>query len=311
MTQPTVTTIVINWKLKEATERCLQSLAQLKYPTRIVVVDNGSNDGSLEYLKTKFPEIDLIGLPSNIGFGAACNHVIARLLRESTSNYFFLLNNDAVIEARALTELVKAAEKHPEAGIFGPKIFCSDNPARLWYAGARRRRGVLAATDTGRGQIDHGQFDARQQVDYIFGAAMFIRRSVFERIQLFDERFFLYLEDLDFCLRAQQAGFSLRFVPAAMIWHIGSASTRQFTALRRYHQVRSTLVFLHKHTQTIQLPLVITFWSLVTLRTLAYDFLTGNLTMIHAHFAALRDGLSEMLRPAGGLSQRQRFPAAD
>jgi GT2 family glycosyltransferase len=246
-----VTIVVVNWNLKEETLNCLRSLAQLDHPSKTIVVDNGSDDGSTEYISHHFPQIELITLPSNVGFGAACNLAISQALKDTACEYIFLLNNDAVTHPHSLSELMKAALAHPEVGIFGPKVYYRDDPGRIWYAGARRRWGLLVATDTGRGQFDQGQFNTLREVDYVFGVAMLIRRSVFERIGLFDERFFLYLEDLDFCLRAQAAGFSLLFVPQAHVWHKGWASTINDQVRRRYHQVKSMTLFLKKHTSKI------------------------------------------------------------
>jgi GT2 family glycosyltransferase len=274
---PDLNTIVVNWNLKQETTRCLESLAQSTLSTRLVLVDNGSQDGSAVYLAERFPEAEIIHLETNIGFGRACNLAVQKLLAEGQSRYFFLLNNDALVHPQTLARLVEAARANPTAGILGPKIYYRQNPDQIWYAGARRRRGVLAAADTGRGQIDRGQFEIPRRVDYVFGAAMLIQREVFERIGGFDERFFIYLEDLDFCLRAQRAGFSPLFVPQALVWHSGSASTARLLRMRRYHHVRSTLVFLHKHLSPLWLPLALAFWSAVLLRSLANGLLRASL----------------------------------
>jgi GT2 family glycosyltransferase len=276
--QADVTTIVVNWNLKEETNRCLESLEKSTLPTRVVLVDNGSLDGSVSYLERRFPEIDIIRLGANIGFGRACNMAIQRILTRDQCRYIFLLNNDAVVHPQALTRLMEAAQANPSAGIFGPKIYSRQDPNQIWYAGARRRRGVLAAADTGRGQIDKGQFETLHQVDYVFGAAMLIQREVFERIGLFDERFFIYLEDLDFCLRAQQAGYSPLFVPQAHVWHSGSASTARFIQMRRYHHLRSTVIFLLKHLTPLWAAPALAFWSVVLLRSLGRDLLRAGLS---------------------------------
>ena len=295
MENPGVTTIVVNWNLLEETSRCLHSLQQLNYPSRIILVDNGSRDGSINHISDHFPLVEIISLPKNVGFSQACNLGIRHALMESELEYIFLLNNDAVIHCAALQRLVKASLAVPQAGILGPKIYYQYPPRKIWYAGARRRWGVLAAACKGRNTIDYGQFDQASlvDVDYIFGAAMFIRRSVFEHVGLFDERYFLYLEDLDFCLRAQQAGFSLLYVPSAKAWHIGSASTSKDMALRRYHHVRSTILFLKQHSSKLSIMPALLFWTLVLLRMVIADLLHGNLNAINSYWSALVNGLSE------------------
>lgn len=287
------TTIVVNWNLKNTTERCLRALQESSQPCRTILVDNGSNDGSVEYLGALFPQVEFFCLPDNTGFSHACNQAIQKALDDKNTDYIFLLNNDALVHPDCLGELILAAQTHPKAGIFGPKIYYWGSE-KIWYAGARQRRGVLAATDTGRGQMDHGQFAQLRSVDYIFGAAMMIRRSVFESIGLFDERFFLYLEDLDFCLRARAAGFELLFVPQSQVWHMISASTQHNPALRRYYHIHSTLLFLQKHLPSRLMPHAALFWSLVFGRAVLSDLLRGDFHTALASWPALRRGIASL-----------------
>lgn len=289
--QSSIATIVINWNLKSLTTRCLESLEKSSMRVRTIVVDNGSRDGSVTHLRKRFPDIELISSATNIGFGSACNLAIQQALQDPGCDFVFLLNNDAILHPRAVSMLYQAAESYPRAGIFGPKIYYSGQRDQIWYAGSQQRSGVLAAKVPGRGKIDRGQFDECRQVDYVFGASMFIRRQVFERIGLFDERYFLYLEDLDFCLRARQAGFQLLYTPQACVWHVGSASTAQNLAMRRFHHVRSTLLFLSKHiTWFWVLPAAI-FWSGVFIKMLWGDILDGHPDLVHAYSSALAQGI--------------------
>ncbi|MBN1147953.1 MAG: glycosyltransferase family 2 protein [Anaerolineales bacterium] len=264
-------TIVVNWNLEDETTRCLESLQGSQMPTSVILVDNGSQDGSADALAARFPPVELLRLPRNLGFGRACNLGIRRALADPGVEAIFLLNNDAAVHPAALGELLRAAQADPRAGILGPKVYARAAPAQVWYAGARRRRGVLAAADSGRGQVDRGQFEQPRRVDYVFGAAMWVQRPVFERIGLFDERFFLYLEDLDFCLRAQQAGFSPLFVPQALAWHTGSASTAGDAWLRRRHHLRSTALFLRKHLSPAWAAPALAFWAAVLLKVALGD----------------------------------------
>ncbi len=297
MAEPGVTTIVVNWRLAQETIQCLRSLERLETSCRIVVVDNGSGDGSAEQIAQQFPQAHLLALSSNVGFGAACNRAIAWALQDGACDFILLLNNDALIHPRALTELLEAAKSHPRAGILGAKVYHRDTPHKIWYAGARRLRGVLAPVGTGRDQLDGGQFETLREVDYVFGAAMLIRRQVLARIGLFDERFFLYLEDLDFCLRAQQAGFALLFVPQAWVWHKGGASTAQHEEMRRYYFVKSTIMFLRKHTVLAWRILALGFWLLIARRAILRDLIAGNVSAFRCYWSALISGLTENPSP--------------
>lgn len=294
---PGVAVIVVNWRLPEHTLACLRSIAALETPCRAIVVDNGSGDGSVQALAAAAPWAELIALPANIGFGAACNRAAALALRDPGCQAVLLLNNDATLAPDAVAALLDAAARHPEAGIFGPKVRSGRGDARIWYAGARRRRLVLAAVASGRGQPDTGDHNQPREVDYVFGAAMLIRRAVFERVGGFDERFFLYLEDLDLCLRAQRAGFGLRYVPAALVWHEGSASTARNAAIRRFHYARSTALFLRKHLTPATLLPGLLFWALVAARGAALDLLRGDSEALAAYAAGLRDGLWSPVTP--------------
>lgn len=296
MTVVEVAVIIINWKLPEKTIECLSSLTQAETPHHTIVVDNGSGDHSVSLIQQKFPDITLMPLAENIGFGAACNVAIEHALKNEACNYVLLLNNDTIIAPHALTKLIQTAAIHSTAGIFGPKIYYRNPRKIIWYAGARCRRGVLAAADTGRGEIDNGQFDARHKVDFVFGAAMLIRRDVFERIGFFDQQFFLYLEDMDFCIRARKAGFTLQFVPQAHVWHDGSASTENNGAFRKYHHARSTILFLKKHVPLIHMPSVMSFWLLVLIRAVAGELWRGNTAVISSYWSGFLHGLTSMRR---------------
>ena len=120
---------------------------------------------------------------------------------------------------------------------------------------------------------------------------MFIRRQVIETIGLFDEQFFLYLEDLDYCLRAQRARYALHFVPQAHLWHQVSASTESLPDWRKYHQARSTILFIKKHiTPPLALPML-TFWTLVSFRFVLHDMLQGNLKSLSAYWSGMLNGV--------------------
>lgn len=286
-----VAAVVVNWNLAEETVGAVRSLQLQTKTCQIFVVDNGSSDDSLSVLSSQCSGAEIISLPENRGFASACNVAIARALEDKGCKHILLLNNDARIHPQAVSEMLLEAERLPQGGIIGPKIYYSEHPRRIWYAGARRRRIVLAAADVGRDQEENGQFGQTRSVDYVFGAAMLIHRRVFETIGLFDERFFLYIEDLDFCLRAKRAGFPLIFAPKALVWHKVSASTANDPYLRRYHLVKGTIMFLRKHASLISLIPIVFFWSLVLVQMVLNDFTRGNILDIRTYWSGLVSGL--------------------
>jgi len=289
-----VLAVVVNWRLAEETLPCLESLLESGLRSDILVVDNESTADSRAVLGSCDPRIDVVASPVNLGFGAACNRAFAGGLR-SEHDYVFLVNNDATVAPDALEWLVRRADEDPTTGILGAKVYYRDAPNTIWFAGARRRQGVLAATGFGRNEVDVGQFDSRRRVDYVFGTAMLIRRSVLDRVGGFDEQFFLYLEDLDLCLRTQSAGHHLLFVPEARVWHAGSASTSRDVARRRYHMARSTVLFLHKHTSILSSLPIMTFWVAVYLRDILRDLWRGDNGTVRSCLAGIRAGLMGVL----------------
>jgi GT2 family glycosyltransferase len=287
-----VAAVVVNWNLKEKTLHCIQSIKQQSVPCRVILVDNGSTDNSTTYITHQIKSVEVLQFPDNLGFATACNTAIHHALADPACDFILLLNNDAIIHPHALKHLLHIADISPEVGILGPKIYDMNDPCRLWYAGARRRRFVLAAADTGRGEEDFGQYDHMRSVDYVFGAAMLIRREVFANIGDFDERFFLYLEDLDFCLRAQASGFSIIYVPQAHVWHHGSASTENNRASRRFYLVQSTRHFLHKHCTPASVGLIFLFWLAVFIREVIIDISKSEWRVVRASLKGLFNDLS-------------------
>lgn len=211
--------IIPNWNGAGRLSRCLQSVAALRgADTEIIVVDNGSSDGS--------PEVGLragarvIRLPENLGFARAVNRGIA----ESGGEFVALVNNDVELDAGWLTALLDALDRHPECGMATGRTLLYGNRRLIDGAGDALSLGFAAAR-LGHGSPDGPFYEQERRVLAVSGAACLIRRAVFAQVGGFEELFFAYLEDIDFCLRAQLAGFQAIYVPEAIAFHEGSAST--------------------------------------------------------------------------------------
>ena len=194
------------------------------------LVDGGSTDGSIAFVRENFPEVEVIALGENRGFSAAVNAGI----RASQAELVALLNNDTEQDAGWLAALVRAADEHPEAGSFASKLFVFHNRDVLDGAGDALRRSGLPYR-LGHGERDRGQFDTPGHVFGACAAAALYRTSMLQEIGLFDEDFFAYCEDGDLSFRAQLAGYRCRYVPDAVVYHVGGASTggkRSETATR-------------------------------------------------------------------------------
>jgi GT2 family glycosyltransferase len=229
---------------------CLAALAEQSHAEmEIVAVDNASTDGSGDWIAAHFPNVRLIRNGENNGFGGACNQGLAAARGE----VLVLLNQDTVVRRSWLAELLKALAENGDVGIAGSKTLYPDGTIQH-AGGVVDRRG--ATSHLGYQQQDKGQFEHAVDVDYVTGASLALRRSLYEQIGGFDPGFFpAYLEDVDLCYRARAAGRRVLYVPQSVLIHNerSSAATPDYAGALLYHRHR--LRFVYKH------------WSLHRLRT--------------------------------------------
>ncbi len=240
---PSVAIIILNWNGREDTLACLESLARLEYPSfHIIVVDNGSTDGSPETIRRAFPQTEVLETGANLGYAGGNNRGLKAALARPFP-YILLLNNDTLVAPDFLTHLVRAADR--TAGIVGPTIYYADRPEVIWTAGGAIdwRRGDTRMI--GLDAVDRGQFGTvPREVDFVSGCAMLVRRDVPERIGLLDERFFLYYEEVEWCVRARRAGFRILHVPQAKVWHRIAPQAQAESPTVHYYMTRNRLLFL-------------------------------------------------------------------
>lgn len=249
--KPNIQAIVLNWNKYIDTKECIESLQQSQFKlSSIIVVDNCSQEGIIERLQQDFGEysyIKFIRNESNYGFARGVNVGIQYALDQG-AHYIFLLNNDAIIDKYCIYHLFTEANKDPSIGIVGPRIFYYKYPQRIWHGGgyfSRIKTGVIIPE---KGKLAGECGEESKYVTFLTGCAMLIKRDVFEKIGLFDEDYFLYEEDLDFCLRASRAGFKLLYVPFAKVWHkIEDTAKDRTSPFTLYHMARSRIIFLRKN----------------------------------------------------------------
>jgi GT2 family glycosyltransferase len=220
---PDVAVVVLNYNGRALLSDCLDSLAHLTTPARCVLADNGSTDGSLDHVRQNYPWVETIDLGGNLGFAAGYNAALAQI----DCPWLVLLNNDAALQPDWAEHLLCWAESRPQAAILGGKLLFRpsqpNEPRRLQSAGASFTD-AGTAFEIGWGMEDHGQFNQPRLVGAIPGAAMCVRREVFQQLGGFDVGYGAYLEDVDLCWRAWLAGHEVHYVPAAVARHQYGAS---------------------------------------------------------------------------------------
>jgi len=249
MNEPFVFLILLNWNGWRDTIECVESCRKLTYPAfRIVIVDNGSTDGSETILRERFPGIELIQTGSNLGFSGGNNAGIRHAL-EHGADYVWLLNNDTVVDAGALTALVGAAECDDRIGMIGSKIVYYDNPGLLWYAGALLDPACPhRPAHRGLRELDRGQYDDAVETGYVTGCSLLARRKMIDEIGLLDDSLFLYFEDADWSARARHAGWRLMYAPASVVRHKESVSAGGAASPTLvYYTARNRLFFVRRN----------------------------------------------------------------
>jgi GT2 family glycosyltransferase len=241
--RPMVSVIIPNWNGKIVIRDCLTSVQRLTYPNfEIIVVDNGSSDGSREMIREEFPTAKLIASPINLGYARACNLGI----KAAKGVLIALFNNDATAESSWLSKLVDSICREDDIAIASGLTF-HDKPCDvLWSAGARIDAITGEPFQIGRGQ-HLNQIKCSEDFDYLSGCAIIFRRDIIDKVGLFDENFFFYCEDLDWAFRAKRMGYKIRLNSTAIVWHKASITGRRNPLIGYYHLRRGLFRIYFKH----------------------------------------------------------------
>ena len=269
---------ILNWNTHHDTLRCIRALTGQHYSNaQIVVVDNGSSLESLAALRSSDLPFSLISNRTNSGFTGGCNAVI-RYAVERGTEYVWLLNSDALVEADTLQLLVETAEANPSVGILSPVVYSDCEPRQIQSCGMRvnlKSGGFEYFQDT-KNALD---CQARTPQQFcVWGTAMLIRRSAIDRVGLFDERFFAYCEDVDYCVRTLAAGFEIRLVPETGVLHgppRPAKSSSPPPAHRSFYMARNSILFWMKHMTGLD-RFKYVYWSIVSSTRMVLQFQTNS-----------------------------------
>lgn len=248
-----VAVVVANWNGGDENLPCVASLlAQGLAPADIVFVDNGSTDGSREAVESQFPGLTMLRNPTNLGFGEASNQG-ARVALERGAEAVFFVNNDVELPGGALEKLVQALVADKTIGVVGPRVLYKREPERVWCAGGMLTWRENLSTLLGHREADSAVYRERRSVDYIPGCALLIRREALEKIGLFDAQFFAYMEDVDLCIRARDAGFGVELIGDVAAYHSTSKATGGgYNPRRKYMMGVNSIWFLRRHARAAQ-----------------------------------------------------------
>jgi len=243
---PKITIILLNWNGKKDTLECLSSIAKINYPNfQTIIVDNGSVDDSVATLRSAYPTVPILETKANLGFAGGNNVGIEWALRHH-AEWIFLLNNDTTIDPNCLNAFLEAAEEQPKAKVLGAKILRYDQPKVIDHLGGFWNPTIAEFESPDSGKEDHPYFNM-MKVDYVCGAALFVHRSVLEKIGFLESKFFLFWEETDFCFRARRDGFEVWTAPIAKIWHKVSSSFTGGKPHMHYFWWRSRLLWIERN----------------------------------------------------------------
>ncbi|PIE70060.1 MAG: hypothetical protein CSA22_10015 [Deltaproteobacteria bacterium] len=277
-----VAVIIVHFGDVRVTNRCIQSLSRFAADTHVFIANNGGlhdHDQLERKITHRYPDLQLktITLPCNKGFGSGCNAAIKEALKHAEIKWLWLLNNDAYITRNTLHALKVESRSFPNA-IIGATILHSDAPDNIQVAGGCSYNSLTSII---RPHHTNKPFASLQtlphlKLSYVNGASMFMSRALVERVGFFDERFFLYCEEVDYCRRAISMGFSLRWCKQAIVYHKGGASTGstlsdpiRATKRSTYHETRSAILYTVKHIPSC-LPILLLLRSIGKMHLLCY-----------------------------------------
>ena len=251
---PLLSCVIVSYNTREMTLDCLRTVVTDlgRMPAELWVVDNASTDGSPRAIREAFPDIHLIENQSNIGFGAANNQA----MQQANGDFFLLLNSDAFPTSGAIATMLNYLQEHPDVGLVGPRLLNKDGSLqrscfRFPYPAAAWRENLwisnLFSHRSPLGDYRRWNHDEERAVDYVIGACLLIRRSVFDQVGGFDERFFMYSEEADWQKRIGDAGWKVVFLPTVEVTHLGGASGAAEKARINRHFFESLDYYEWKH----------------------------------------------------------------
>lgn len=240
--------ILINYNNYKDTIQCVASLRKINYNSyTIVIVDNSSMDDSAAHLKSELKDCILIESKKNLGF-AGGNNIGMKYALKKGADFILLLNNDTLVEKNFLSNMVAAFSKGKDIGIVGCKIMYYPQTNKIWFGGGKIDWFKFIGIHFGMRENDTGQVDLEKEIDFMTGCCMLIKREVVEKVGGLPEEYFMYFEDVDYCVKVKEGGYKIWYNPKAVIYHkIGLSSGGEESPFAIKWCTRNRLIFMSKY----------------------------------------------------------------
>lgn len=294
MSLPLVSIITVNYHQTEVTCEFLTSLQKISYPNiEIWVVDNHS-DGSLkEKISSFFPKVNVIESNQNLGFAGGNNLAIT----QAKGEFLMFLNNDTEVTQNFLEPLVETMQANPKIGVCSSKLHFFHSPNTIQYAGSTDLHPYkIQSFAVGYGEKDYGQHSITKQTFLAHGAAMMVRAEVIKEVGLMPEEFFLYYEELDWCLKIRKAGYLIYFVPYSLVLHKESISVGRQSPVQVYYKTRNRILLARKWRSGFPKILSLSYLGMVAIRDMTKLLFQRNYVLLRMYWEAIYWNLQGNLR---------------
>lgn len=254
-----IAVIIVSWNNQKDTLECLESLDKADRESldlEIILVDNASSDGTVLSVEKRFPRIKIIKNLQNLGFAKANNQGMELALKNN-ADYILLLNNDTLVSQKFLPPLLSAMERDQKTALASPKIYfapgfeyhyekyrAEEKGKVFWYAGGLIDWKNIICSHRGVDEVDHAQYDEMAETGFGTGCCLMLKSAMLKEVGVFDERYFMYFEDVDLNVRARKKGWKIKYVPESFIWHKNATSSgKPGSSLHNYYLTRNRLLF--------------------------------------------------------------------
>jgi GT2 family glycosyltransferase len=294
-----VAIILVNWNSFDVTNDCIHSLKELQYLNfAIIVVDNGSADGSGQKLQQAHEGITVLYADKNLGFTGG-NNMGLRYALANNFEYAMMLNNDTFVEPDFLTHLINYISTHPETGAIQPRIHFNHDRTLLWNGGSYFNRWVGFTYTSGENRVPAQSHMTIKPVDWVTGCAFLVRSSVLRKTGLLAENMFIYSEDADLSFRIKELGYDLMYIPDSVIYHIAGVSNKSkvmgkegfVNPIVHYLNQRNRLWVLKRYTKWYHTPTVVVANFFYILMVMCYFATRRRFGKLKAMKDAVKDGL--------------------